>query len=323
MVESAESVADVPEDVVRGWFDALSNWGRWGADDEAGTLNLIRPEHRVAAAALVRDGIVIPCGKLLTVRDHIGEPPLHGPPQHFMVQCGEQFAGRDNEPHKLQSAKDYFGLMFHNLSVTHLDAVAHVFWNGVAYNGRSAATCTSEAGCTFGSVDVARDGIVSRGVLLDIARLRNVDWVTHDRPIRRAELEAAERDAGVHVGPGDVLLVRTGIAARIAAHGATKALAEGIPGLGADCLPFVHERGVAVLCGDTGSDALPSPYATITAPIHQIGLVAMGLWLVDNCALEQLAEECARRGRWEFLFTLGALRIEYGTGSPVNPIAVL
>jgi kynurenine formamidase len=312
-----------PEEEVLRYFERYSNWGRWGHEDELGTLNLITPEHRVRGARLVRDGISVGCAKLLTTEINVNvQPPLFPQPQHFMLQCGQQFAHRHNEPNVLQTALDYFGVAFHNVLVTHLDAVGHVFWNGEMYNGVSAASNTSAAGATVQSVDGARDGIVSRGVLLDIPRLRCVRWLEPGDAIFAAELEEAEESQGVRVEEGDILLIRTGTGRRLVEDGMWNIYGTGVPGLSADCIPFIHDRGVALLGSDSGSDVAPNPYKLTFSPIHQVGLVALGLWLIDFCNFEGVAAACEERKRWEFQLTLGPLRIEFGTGSPVNPIAV-
>jgi kynurenine formamidase len=323
-VETTSVRSHPPESEVLSYFERYSNWGRWGPDDEAGTLNHITAEHRVRAARLVQDGVTVSCSKLLSTDININvKPPLFCQPTHFMLQCGEQFAHREQEPYVLQTALDYFGVAFHNVLVTHLDAVGHVFWDGKQYNGVSPSSCTSAAGATVQSIDVARNGIVSRGVLLDIPRLRGVHWLEPGDAIFADELEAAERAQGVRVEAGDVLLVRTGAGRRVAEEGPWDMYTFGVPGLSPDCIPFIHDRGVAVLGSDGGSDVFPNPYELTFQPIHQVGLVALGLWLIDFCTFEDLTVACEERARWEFLFTMGPLRIEYGTGCPINPIAVL
>lgn len=313
---------DPTEEEVLTYFDRFSNWGRWGAEDQAGTLNHITTEKRLQAAALVQDGTTVSMGKLLTteIGVHI-KPPLFPAPTHFMLQNGEQFHNCGNEPYVMQTALDYFGVAFHNIAVTHLDAVGHVFWDGKMYNGVDSKAVTS-TGATVQSVDIAKDGIVSRGILLDIPRLRGVDWLEPGEKIHVDELEAAEQQAGVRVEPGDVLFIRTGSERKRVEEGPWDAYVHGVAGLSADCLEFIHSRGVAVLGSDGGSDAAPSGYEVPFQPIHQVGLVAMGLWLVDFADLEGLAAACAERSRWEFMLTLAPLRIEFGTGSPANPIAI-
>jgi kynurenine formamidase len=313
---------DPTEAEVLTYFDKFSNWGRWGADDQAGTLNLITPEKRRQAAALVQDGATVSLGKLLTteIGEHI-KPPLFPAPTHFMLQNGEQFHACGNEPYVLQTALDYFGVAFHSISITHLDAVGHVFWDGKMYNGVD-SKAVSSVGATVQSVDVAKDGIVTRGVLLDIPRLRGVKWLEPGEKIHVDELEAAEREAGIRVESGDVLLIRTGSERKRIEDGPWDAYVHGVAGLSSDCLEFIHDRDVAVLGSDGGSDAAPSGYEVVFQPIHQVGLVAMGLWLIDFADFEGLSRACAERNRWEFMLTLAPLRIEFGTGSPANPIAV-
>lgn len=313
---------DPPESEVLTYFDRFSNWGRWGEDDQAGTLNLITTDKRREAARLVQEGHTVSLSKLLTteIGDHI-KPPLHPAPAHFMLQNGEQFHERGNEPYVLQTALDYFGVAFHSIDITHLDSVGHVFWDGKMYNGVDSNAVTA-VGATVQSVDVAKDGVVSRGVLLDIPRLRGVKWLEPGEKIHVDELEAAEKEAGIEVEPGDVLLVRTGSERKRREEGPWDAYIHGVAGLSADCLEFVHSRGVSVLGSDGGSDAAPSGYEVVFQPIHQVGLVAMGLWLLDFADLEGIAAACAERNRWEFFLSISPLRIEFGTGSPVNPIAV-
>jgi kynurenine formamidase len=239
-----------------------------------------------------------------------------------MTSSGDGWAEKPTAPDSLQSAGDFIGLAFHGFAVTHVDSLCHIFRDGRMYNGHSSSNVSTASGASIQSVDAIRDGIVGRGVLLDIARLRGVDWLDPAEGVLPEDLDAAEAAAGVRVGPGDIVLCRFGTVAMRNAHGPSKGVFERRPGLHAACCPWLHERQVAALGSDSAQDLYPSGYARLRAPLHQVGIVAMGLTLVDNCDLEALGTVCAELGRWEFLLTIGALRIERGTGSPVNPIAV-
>jgi kynurenine formamidase len=175
-------------------------------------------------------------------------------------------------------------------------------------------------GATANTVLSMADGVVGRGVLLDVPRALGSPYLGPGEVVTVEELERAERTQGVTVGPGDILLVAWGREARKAA---TRGF-DGFAGLHADCLPWLQEREVAVLGSDGISDPMPfvgTPQWPF--PVHQVGITAMGLHLIDNAALAALGERCAAAGRWEFLFTMGPLRIAKGTGCPVNPVAVL
>ena len=189
------------------------------------------------------------------------------------------------------------------------------------YNGFDMAEVRSN-GTRRNSIMAARDGIVSRGILLDIPRLRSVDWLQPDDRITPDELTAAEEQQNVHVEEGDILLVATGRDARRDSTGAWDPMSEGLAGLDASCIPWLHERGIAVLGSDGGSDALPSGVEGWAMPFHQILIVAMGVHLIDNMQLGRLMAACAERDRWEFLLTIAPLRLERGTASPINPLAI-
>jgi kynurenine formamidase len=206
--------------------------------------------------------------------------------------------------------------------VTHIDTPAHFFWEGKIYNGRSCNLITAREGATVESVDLLHDGVVSRGILLDVARTRGVRWLDRGAGVMPEDLEAAERAAGVRVEPGDILLVRTGHYARRLAEGPAHPLEAGSPGPHPALLPWLRDRGVAVWGSDTHNDVAPTPYPALGSPFHIGALVALGLWLIDNMNLEAIAEASAARGRWEFLLTLAPLRLRSVTGSPLNPIAL-
>ena len=302
------------------YFDTCSNWGRWGPDDELGTLNYITAAHRRAAAQTVREGVSVSCARLIpTTRV---EDDFHSPPLHFMTASGDAWAGKTTPADALQSAGDFVGLAFHGFAVTHLDSLCHIFRDGQMYNGRSSDLVSTAAGATVLSVDTVRDGIVGRGVLLDIPLLKGKDWLDPGEGVFPEDLEAAEELGGVTVGTGDILLCRFGTMAQRNAEGPSKEVFSRRPGLHASCAPWLHERQVAALGSDTAQDLFPSGYAALRAPLHQVGIVSMGLSLIDNCDLEGLSATCQRLGRWEFLLSIGALRVENGTGSPVNPIAL-
>jgi len=306
---------------VLNYFQTYSNWGRWGKDDQMGTLNLITPEKRVQAARLVGDGATVSCSRVISTQvTPESHPPLHPAPTHFIIKSGEQFAGAANPKTEIQAALDYFGVAFHSATVTHLDSVGHVFWEGKMYNGFSSDLVTASEGATKESIDLLANGVVSRGVLLDIPRTKGVDWLEPGTPVFPEDLEAAEKACNVKVEPGDVLLVRTGWYKRRLDLGPVSFDVR--PGLQALALPWLHERQIAMLGGDGTNDVQPSNYPTVRLPMHQVGIVAMGLWLLDNANLEDLAAACERHGRWEFMLTMGPLRIVNGTGSPINPIAI-
>jgi kynurenine formamidase len=170
---------------------------------------------------------------------------------------------------------------------------------------------------------VAREGIVSRGVLLDLPRLRGVPWLEGGAEITPDELSAAEKAQGVRVESGDILLIAGGRDARREKEGPWSPLEGGLAGLHPECIPWLRERDVAVLGSDGVSDALPGRRIEgWPLPIHQCTLVAMGVHLLDNLMLGRLREACARNRRFEFLLTVAPLRVDRGTGSPVNPIAI-
>ena len=309
------------QEEILGWFQTLSNWGRWGPDDERGTLNLITPDKRRQAASLVRDGTVISCARTIAYEP---APDNVFPARHFMLTSGE---GDPQVNIGRTGATDAFLLQPHGVSMTHLDAPAHSIVRSdpsrpwTLYNGKPARLVTTAQGATVGSIELASDGIVSRGVLLDIPRLRGVPWLEASDPIFPEDLNAAETAAGIRVEPGDVLFARTGFPRRRAEQGPRPA-SDGIPALQAACLPWLRERDVAVVGADTGNDVMPAQYPEIGLPVHGVGMGAIGLWILDNPDYEELALTCARLQRWAFQVVIAPLKLWNATGSPVNPLAM-
>ena len=303
------------EDEMLGYFSSLSNAGRWGADDQRGTLNLITPEKVRQAAALVREGISVSCARPITY--DLGMNVSLS--MHHMINTGEsQVLGAK---HVSASASDFFGIAPHGYTITHMDALGHMFWEGYFYNRRPAHLVTVR-GATEGSIEVpAERGVVSRGVLLDVARVKGVKWLENGTPVLPADLEAAEQAQGVRVESGDILFVRTGHYRHRLEEGLEAVPPTRRPGLHAACMPWLHERGVAVIGGE-GPEVAPSGYDTVRQPIHQIGIAAMGLYLIDAGNFEELAKACEEHNRWEYMMTIAPLKFTLGTGCPVNPIAV-
>jgi kynurenine formamidase len=223
----------------------------------------------------------------------------------------------------LEATMDFVGVAFHGMATTHIDALCHVFVDGRMYNGFAASEVKS-TGARRGSIMCAKDGIVSRGVLLDIPSAKGLPWLEPGTKIYVDDLEAAERAHEVEVREGDILLVATGRDARRAEHGPWVPFSDGMAGLHPECVPWLHERGIAVLGCDGVSDVFPGvPIEGWAMPIHQCTLVAMGVHLLDNLRLDDLCRTCAEHAQYEFQFTVAPLRVERGTGSPCNPIAVL
>jgi kynurenine formamidase len=289
-----------------------------------GTLNLITPEVRLKAARLIQTGESVSlsydldsenpdplCSGIATVQRFMGL----GEVEHNM---GKGFS-------RIDAVTDYVGIAAHGGN-THLDGLAHYSWDGKNYNGFDVAESTSLGGARKLSIHHASDGIVGRGVLLDIAALHDAEWLEPGYAISPDELRAAESRQGVTVEPGDVLLVHTGDAARILAQGPAKASA-GVSdqaGLGAACLPFLHERDIAAIGNDGIQDVQPSGYESfdLFRPVHAVGLVALGLWLIDNMALTELAQRCKQEERWSFFFAMLPWRMVGVTSCATNPIAI-
>jgi kynurenine formamidase len=288
-------------------FDELSNAGRWGAHDQLGTLNYITPAKRIAAAALVRSGRALSLARDLDTRQSANNPV---PVRHTMCY----------ESHYPMGAVDALCLNMHGFALTHLDAVAHVYRGEDVYNGRKAPDVALPSGLTFGDMMAQKDGMFTRGVLLNIAAARGVSWLAPDEGIHAADLDAAEDRQGVLVGSGDCIFVYTGLQKREVAEGPEN-LGQRV-GIMPDAIRWMHQREISVYSGDC-VDAVPNPYGRRYGYyFHAIALAAMGLILLDIPALEPLVEACAEEGRSDFLLTMAPLRIPGGTGSPVNPIAI-
>lgn len=298
------------DDDVRGFMRSLSNWGRWGPDDQLGALNYITPQKRVAAAALVREGFVVSTSLPLPT---VPGPENPRPANHFMLMTGES-------GDRLASA-DYIGLAYHGMTTSHIDALCHVFYEGKMYNGFPSSEVRPD-GAYKNAIHATRDRLVSRGVMLDIPPLRGKEWLEPGEPIYIEDLEGAEQRQGVRVGEGDILLVRTGRYKRVRAEGSDGWQTRGLAGIHASVLPWLHERRVAVLGSDGVSDVTPSGFESMRMPIHTVAIVAMGIHLLDNQDLEPLAQACAERGRYEFMFVVAPLYLERGTGSPANCLAL-
>lgn len=307
------AAVDVSADEFRALFEELRTWGRWGADDERGALNLLTAERVAAAVGLVQKGITRTLS--LPLNTHLAQHNPN-PAHHHMTALAAAAADAD----RTHFNKDYVGADYHNDGHTHIDALSHVAYAGSLYNGKP-ETAVTEGGAQSDSIKVLKDGLVGRGVLLDIPRVRGVSWLEPGEHIFRDDLEAAERAQGVRVSQGDILLVRTGHARRLQDVGSWDT-PNAKAGLHPTALTFLADRDVAVLGCDGNSDTAPSSTEGVAFPIHVLTITAMGIHLLDYLQFEDVREICEQTGRWEFLFVGAPLRIVHGTGSPLNPIAI-
>jgi kynurenine formamidase len=288
-------------------FKALSNWGRWGKDDQLGALNLITPQKRRDAARLVHDGVSVSLAHN-AVKDVAEKSQAFG---HRMVSTGLNDSA--------DSAADVYSVQYHGYFQTHLDALCHLFYKGKMFNGISQREVT-ESGAGKLSVTMMRDGLFTRGILMDIPKLTRVAYLPGKKAIYPEDLDAWEKRAGIRVGPGDAILVRTGRWARRAAHGDWN-FEQDSAGLYLTCLRWLKSRDVSVLGSDLASDVMPSGVEGPKLPVHWGAIWSMGVPILDNLDLERLSETATRQNRWEFLLTAAPLAVDGGTGSPINPIA--
>ena len=310
----------IPDEAqVLDWMESLSNWGRWGEDDQLGCLNLITQKKRIQAAALVQDGIPVSCARPIST-DMNADVTFQV--QRFMVDSGEgRMEDSPERQYARRGAAEFIGMVFHGQSITHIDAMSHYSWKGNLYNGKPANLITSRQGAQTHSIEAAYSGIITKGILLDLPKLRGVEYLDPNEPVMPLDLLEAEKAQGVKIEEGDILLVRTGnYKMRLANPPAQSG--EPMTACQVACTPLFKERGIAMLGTDTSNDFRPSHYSTVGSPLHTMCLVTMGLWLIDNANLEELSEACARRNRYEFMLTLAPLRLHNVTGSPVSPIAL-
>jgi kynurenine formamidase len=292
-------------------FDEVINWARWDEEPLRGTLNHLTSEHIVAAAGLVRLGITVTLGLPLDTEQRPDNPR---PAEHRMTQLTDDGSG------SVRFAKDFVGVDFHNDGQSHLDALCHVSYRGLLFRG-TPDTATDVDGATVGDLSAVENGIVGRGVLLDIPRLRAVPWLEPGDLVTPDELLAAEQVQHLRFGPGDILLVRTGHTRRLRELGPWDTTVSKA-GLHPTAARLLAERHIGILGSDTNSDAAPSRTEGVPFPIHVLAINAMGLHLLDYLQLDDLASTCERLDRWEFQCVVAPLRIPGGTGSPVNPVAV-
>jgi kynurenine formamidase len=234
-----------------------------------------------------------------------------------MLQSGE---GVDPESESRAGSQDVFIIAPHGLQITHIDAPCHTIFKGTLFNGISASAVTTSQGALAGNIELVSEGIVGRGVLLDIPGSKGRDWLEDGEAIYPQDLEECEAWAGTRVEGGDILMVRTGYRKRNPRGAAY--VGEHYPGLQAACLPWLHEREISLLATDVAADVQPHGYDSLGVPVHTVGMWAMGLWLIDNCNLETVSEVCISERRWTFECAIAPLILTRGTGSPVNPLAI-
>ena len=287
----------------------ISNWGRWGKDDELGTLNLITEEKRRAAAQLVEKGITVS----LALDANKTKDMLNTHPFIHELKTVEQ-GGH-------QAATDRYEVDYHGLGHTHLDGLPHVAHKGYFYNGVPFAAAKPDGAEKLGIHAVGVNGIFTRGVLVDMPRHLGVDYLEPGTAITADDLVAWEKKSGVRIGSGDVLLIRTGRWEKVRQDGQWEYW-EAAAGPHASLAAFLKERDVAIIGGDGANDVYPSGVEGKQGPLHELVLAGLGMRILDNLDLDLLAQVASEQNRTTFLFVSSPLRVRGGTGSPVNPLAV-
>ena len=292
----------------------LSNWGRWGADDELGAANLITPEKRKQALALAKEGVPISLA-----HDIAQEVTADAP---FILERTLNDVTDSGTTDRYQYTGTYHGVVH-----SHMDAVdCHVMYEGKGYNGRAMEDIKAAGGCPKGNITAMKDGVVTRAILFDATRLPGKaspeGWLEPGTPVHREDLEALEKIEHVKVAPGDIILLYTGRWKRRAAKGQWSR-ETGFAGYHADVAYFLKERGVSFIGSDGPTDTMPSGFpAPIRIPLHQLALASMGISIFDNLDFERAVDHARQLNRYEFLFTAAPLRVALGTGSPLNPLAI-
>jgi kynurenine formamidase len=297
-------------------FVSLQNWGRWGRDDERGTLNYLTANKLRAAAVLVRRGRSV---SLSIAINTVAGPDNPNPALYYVNTTHDVDVGAGD----VRFATDFLGIQFHGDCHTHVDALCHVAYKNKLYNGRPADSVTSR-GASGLDITAYAHGVIGRGVLIDIPHSRGVKWLEPGEAVTGEDIQAAEAAVGVRLGEGDIMVFRTGHHRRRLELGAWDVgyTGQGRAGLHPDALTLLHERKVAVFLPDGDGEVVPSPVEGIPYPIHPLQITAMGMLCADSLQFEELVQVCAEERRWEFMVVLSPLRLPRATGSPFNPIAV-
>jgi kynurenine formamidase len=285
------------------YFKQVSNWNRWGPADELGAANLITEAKRKQAASLVRIGTAVGLA--------------HSPLTTKEVDNASPFEHTMNKP---GFSMDTYRVSYHGYAHSHLDSLCHILYKDQTYNGYARADVNTETGCLKLGIQGFRNGYVTRGILMDMARAKNLPYLEPGTPIFVEDLEAWEKRAGLKVGPGDALLVRTGRWARRQALGPWN-VGQNAAGLHASTAAWLKARGVALIGSDAALDVVPSLVTGINLPVHTLAITALGLNILDNQDLEALGELAAAQKRWEFMLTVAPVPVTGGTGFPVNALA--
>jgi len=283
-------------------FQKVSNWGRWGKDDQLGAVNLVTAEKRKQAAALVKTGQTVSLAhNPLTERAEDNNNPF----EHTMLRGNNM---------------DRYAVSYHGYAHSHIDALCHFLYKEQTYNGFARADVNTDKGCVKLGIDNLKNGIVTRGVLIDIPRLRGVEYLEPGTAIYAEEVEAWEKKAGVKIGSGDAILLRTGRWARRAKVGPWN-VAQSAAGFHASIASWIKARNVAIVGSDVGEDVTPSQVDGVALPVHTLLITGMGINLLDNHDLEAVSETASRLNRWDFMITIAPVPVTGGTGFPVNTIA--
>jgi kynurenine formamidase len=295
----------VTKEDVEKWMTELSNWGRWGKHDQQGTLNLITSAKRKQAISLVHDGVSVSLAHTVDKDKALDSPrPLQ---QQMTLDAGGH-------------AMDLYTIWYHGSVITHIDSLCHYSHEGKLYNGFDRGKIAEGPGCPENGIENQKDGIITRGVLVDLPLLKKVPFLEPGTPVYPSDLEAWEAFANIKIGSGDAVFLRTGRWVIRAQKGPWNVAREAA-GFHASVMPWLKRRDVALLGNDGVNDVQPSRVEGNGRPIHQLAIVAMGLPLIDVMDLEAVAEHAAKVKRWEFLVTAAPVPVLGGTGFPLNPIA--
>jgi len=283
-------------------FQQVSNWGRWGKDDQLGSANLVTAAKRKQALTLAKDGLSVSLAHSpLTERAEDNTSPFEHTmnPGFFM---------------------DTYKVSYHGYAHSHIDALCHILYKNQTYNGYARADVNTDKGCTKLGIEHLKNGIVTRGILIDIPRLKNLPYLEPGTPVFQEDLDAWEKRAGVKVSSGDAIFLRTGRWARREKLGPWN-IAQNAAGVHASVAPWIKARGVAFIGSDAALDVTPSLVEGNNLPVHTLMINALGINLLDNQDLEAVSETAARLNRWEFLLTVAPVPVSGGTGFPVNALA--